>query len=213
MNIVSILIIVVFVAIVALMVANKINAVVALPLMAVALSVVAGVNINTIVNTVIGAGAAQFASLIITALIAAVLGEVIRKTGIAEKLIRGAAELGGDNPYLIALLCFAACGFCFVGLYGGGARIMIGLIIFPIMLAVGVPKTICSFILLASSFLGYFFNVTRWAFIQGLFKVDGNPVVTIDLVKNVALILFIPGLIIAVGLIILGIKVKGKVFC
>lgn len=213
MSFVSILIIVVFVAIVALMVANKINAVVALPLMAVLLSIVAGVDLKTITNTVVGAGVGTFASLIITALLAAVLGEVIRKTGIAEKIIRGAAELGGDNPYLIALLCFVACGFCFVGLYGGGARIMIGLIIFPIMLAVGVPKTICSFVLLSSSFLGYFFNVTRWSFIQGLFKLDGNPVVSIELVKNIAFILAIPGVVIAVALIVIGIKVKGKVFC
>lgn len=213
MSVTAILIIVVFIAIVVLMIANKINAVVALPLMAIALSVVAGVKPSVIVNDVIGGGVETFASLIITALIASVLGEVIRRTGIAEKLIRSAAELGGDNPYLIALLCFLACGFCFVGLYGGGARIMIGLIIFPIMLAVGVPKTISSFILLSASFLGYFFNVTRWNFIQGLFTVGDVSYVSQEMVQSVAFMLFIPGVIIAVALIIIGIKVKGKIFC
>lgn len=213
MSITAILIIVAFIVIVALMIANKINAVVALPLMAIVLSLVAGVAPSVIVNDVIGGGVGTFASLIITALIASVLGEVIRQTGIAEKLIRSAAELGGDNPYLIALLSFLACGFCFIGLYGGGARIMIGLIIFPIMLAVGVPKTICSFVLLSASFLGYFFNVTRWNFIQGLFTIDGVSHVSQEMVQSVALMLFIPGVIIAIALIIIGIKVKGKVFC
>ena len=213
MSITAILIIVAFIIIVALMIANKINAVVALPLMAIVLSLVAGVSPSVIVNDVIGGGVGTFASLIITALIASVLGEVIRQTGIAEKLIRSAAELGGDNPYLIALLSFLACGFCFIGLYGGGARIMIGLIIFPIMLAVGVPKTICSFVLLSASFLGYFFNVTRWNFIQGLFTIDGVSHVSQEMVQSVALMLFIPGVIIAIALIIIGIKVKGKVFC
>lgn len=213
MSITAFLIIAVFILVVGLMIANKINAIVGLPLMGILLAAVSGVGPMTIVNSVVGAGVNVFATLVVTALIAATFGEVIRRTGIAEKLVRSAAELGGDNPYLIALFCFFACGFCFVGLYGGGARIMIGLIIFPIMLAVGIPKTISSFILLSSSFLGYFFNITRWNFIQGLFKIDGTSVVSMELVKSVALMLFFPGLIICVALIIIGIRFKGKVFC
>ena len=85
MSITAILIIVAFIIIVALMIANKINAVVALPLMAIVLSLVAGVSPSVIVNDVIGGGVGTFASLIITALIASVLGEVIRQTGIAER--------------------------------------------------------------------------------------------------------------------------------
>ena len=98
MNITTVLIIAVFLLIVGLMVSDKINAVVALPLMAVSLCIIVGVPLKTIMNDVVGGGISGLSGAIFSTLIAAILGEVIRKTGIAEKLIRSAAELGGDNP-------------------------------------------------------------------------------------------------------------------
>lgn len=206
MTLASGLILVVFLAIVALMIFDKLNAVVALPLMAIMMALVAGVSMNVIVNDIVGKGFGVLASAIYSTLVAAILGELIKKTGIAEKMIRSAAELGGDNPYLVATLCFFAVGFSFIGLVGGGARIMMGLIIFPIMLSVGVPKVIAGSVLLASSFLGYFLNVARWKFIQSLVSTD------IELIKNVALVLLVPGTIIGLIAILIGIKVKGPIF-
>ncbi len=206
MTLTSGLILVVFLAIVILMVLDKLNAVAALPLMALVMALVAGVPVTGVVNDIIGGGFGVLASAIYSTLIAAVLGELIKKTGIAEKMIRGAAELGGDNPYLVAILCFFAVGFSFIGLVGSGARIMMGLIIFPIMLSVGVPKVIAGSVMLTSSFLGYFLNVARWKFIQSLVATD------IGQIKNIAVVLLIPGIIIALIGIVLGIKIKGRVF-
>ena len=208
MNITTFLIIAVFLLIVALMVSDKINAVAALPLMAVSLCLIVGVPIKTIINDVVGAGMSGLSSAIFSTLVAAVLGEVIRKTGIAEKLIRSAAELGGDNPYIMAIVCFLACAFCFIGLNGVGAKIMLGLIVFPIMLSVGVPKVIAAFVMLAGTSVGYFMNVARWTFIGNLVGLEATD----PLVKNTAVMLIVPSIIISVILIIIGIKVKGPVF-
>ncbi len=208
MSITTILIIAVFVAVVALMVTDKLNAVAALPLMAIVMCAVAGVPFKTIVNDVVGGGISGLSGAIFSTLIAAILGEVIRKTGIAEKLIRSAAELGGDNPYVLAVLCFLACGFCFIGLNGVGSKIMLGLIVFPIMLSVGVPKVIAAFVMLAGTSVGYFMNVSRWTFIGNLVGLEATD----PLIKNTAVMILIPPVIICVALILIGIKVKGPVF-
>lgn len=208
MNITTFLIIAVFLLIVGLMVSDKINAVAALPLMAVSLCLIVGMPIKTIMNDVVGGGISGLSSAIFSTLIAAILGEVIRKTGIAEKLIRSAAELGGDNPYIMAVLCFLACAFCFIGLSGVGAKIMLGLIVFPIMLSVGVPKVVAAFVMLAGTSVGYFMNVARWTFIGNLVGLEATD----PMIKNTAVMVIIPCVIICVLLIIVGIKVKGPVF-
>lgn len=208
MNITTFLIIAVFLLIVALMVSDKINAVAALPLMAVSLCLIVGVPLKTIMNDVVGAGMSGLSGAIFSTLVAAVLGEVIRKTGIAEKLIRSAAELGGDNPYIMAIVCFLACAFCFIGLNGVGAKIMLGLIVFPIMLSVGVPKVIAAFVMLAGTSVGYFMNVARWTFIGNLVGLEATD----PLVKNTAVMVIVPSIIISIILIIVGIKVKGPIF-
>jgi H+/gluconate symporter-like permease len=206
MSMTSILIVAVFAIIVLLMVFDKIQAVVALPLMAIALSIVASIPVNTITNDIIGKGVSVLASSIYPTLIAAILGEIIKRTGIAETIIRSAAELGGDNPYLVAILCFFAVGFSFIGLVGGGARIMMGLIVFPIMLSVGVPKLTAGAVMLYSSFIGYLLNVARWKFIQSLVETD------MSVVKEYAFMLLVPGIVIGIIMIIVGIKIKGPMF-
>ncbi len=208
MDITTILIIAAFIIIVALMVSDKLNAVVALPLMAIVLCVIVRLPVSTIMNTVVGSGVSGLASAIFTSLIAAVLGEIIQKTGIAERLIRLAAELGGDNPYVIAITCFFASGFCFIGLNGAGARFMIGLIVFPIMLSVGVPRVIAGFTMLAGTSMGYYMNVARWTFIGNLVGLEATDAI----IRNTALMMMVPGAIISIALIIVGIKVKGPVF-
>jgi len=208
MNITTFLIIAVFLLIVGLMVTDKINAVAALPLMAVSLCVIVGMPVKTIMNDVVGGGISGLSGAIFSTLIAAILGEIIRKTGIAEKLIRSAAELGGDNPYVMAILCFLACAFCFIGLSGVGAKIMLGLIVFPIMLSVGVPKVIAAFVMLAGTSVGYFMNVARWTFIGNLIGLEATD----PMVKNTAIMALVPSVIICIALIVIGIKVKGPVF-
>ncbi len=203
-----ILIIAIFIAVVALMVTDKINAVAALPLMAILLCLTVGIPFQTIINDVVGTGLSGMSGAIFSTLVAAVLGEVIKKTGIAEKLIRSAAELGGDNPYFMAILCFLACGFCFIGLNGVGAKIMLGIIVFPIMLSVGVPKVIAAFVMLAATQVGYFFNVSRWAFIGGLVGLDPTD----PLIKQTAVFLAVTAIIISILFIVVGIKVSGPVF-
>lgn len=208
MNITTWLIIAVFLLIVGLMVSDKINAVAALPLMAVSLCLIAGVPVKIIVNDVVGGGVSGLSGAIFSTLLAAVLGEVIRKTGIAEKLIRSAAELGGDNPYIMAVLCFLACAFCFIGLNGVGAKIMLGLIVFPIMLSVGVPKVIAAFVMLAGTSVGYFMNVSRWTFIGNLVGLEATD----GLIRQTAIMAVVPCILISMVLIVAGIKIKGPVF-
>ncbi len=136
-----VLIILVFLFFVAMMIMNKIPALIALPLMGLALAIVGGVPFLDLPK-VVEDGVLLLRGAYVPIIIAGIFGEVIKKTGIAENIIRRSVELAGDNALIVGIVCLVVTTFCFMGLYGTGALIMIGLIILPILLSVGVPKVV-----------------------------------------------------------------------
>ncbi|MDW2798812.1 hypothetical protein RZO55_14635, partial [Clostridium boliviensis] len=128
----TLLILSIFVIFTLLMMLRKISAVVALPLMGLAFALAAGVSLEKINNQVFGEGIFLLSEAIFPVFLAAILGQIIAKSRIAESIVKLAAELGGDNPFTITVLCFLAILFCFIGLMGTGALIMVGIIVLPI---------------------------------------------------------------------------------
>ena len=102
----GILIIVVFLVIAALMMTKKIPTLLALPLMAVIICIIAGVpavgtdaegNAIGWLQTVVENGTVRMGSAIMAVIFGAWLGQLMNKTGVTENIIKKSAELGGDR--------------------------------------------------------------------------------------------------------------------
>lgn len=200
----TLLILLIFVIFTLLMMLRKIPAVVALPLMGLAFSLSAGLSLDKINNKVFGEGIYLLSEAIFPVFLAAILGQIIAKSRIAESIVKLAAELGGDNPFIITVLCFLAILFCFVGLMGTGALIMVGIIVLPIMMSVGVPPRLASSVLLFGYFLGYQLNIARWQVVAELVNV---PLLTVG---KFAMVFLVPGVIVTILMILLGLKYEKR---
>lgn len=161
-------IVAVFVLCAALMIARILPALLAVPLLAVGMGVVAGAGLGELQHIVVD-GAIRLADVYATVVFGAFLGRVTMETGIAERLVNAAAEFGGERPLPLALVLCAAVALLFTSLTGLGAIIMIGSIVLPIMMTVGLPRATAATLFLLAFALGFVFNITQWTFYIGLF--------------------------------------------
>jgi hypothetical protein len=152
-----------------LMIARKLPALLAVPLMALATAALAGV--HDLAGVLTG-GAVKLAPVYATLFFGALLSRVVLATGIAETLVTYAAEFGGDRPLVLALLLCAVVAVLFTTVTGLGAIIMIGTIVLPVMMTVGVPRATSATLFLLAYGLGYILNITQWRFYSTVFGVD-----------------------------------------
>jgi H+/gluconate symporter-like permease len=156
-----------------LMFMRKLPTIIALPILAISLALIAGVplvgksadgktEIGILAN-IIEAGATRMASAYVAVIFGAWLGQIMNQTGIAKRIIKLAAELGGDRPMWIAIAVVAALTFLFTTMSGLGSVIMLGTIVIPILVSVGIPPLLagCTFFWGMAS--GLAINVTNWA--------------------------------------------------
>ncbi|MDQ2681649.1 MAG: hypothetical protein M3Y21_11635 [Candidatus Eremiobacteraeota bacterium] len=166
----GLLILLVFAVFAVLMYRRIVPALLAVPLMAVVMAAVAGVPLAGIGSIVI-LGSSFLASVFIAVIFGAMLGRVTIETGIARSIVNFAAEFGGENPMVLALVLCAVVAILFVSLNGLGAIIMVGSIVLPIMMTVGVPRKVAANLFLMSFALGFIFNITNWKFYTKFFGV------------------------------------------
>ena len=175
------LIIVAFVIIAALMMTKKIPTLLALPLMAVVICIIAGVPAvgvdadgNSIgwLQTVVENGTVRMGSAIMAVVFGAWLGQLMNKTGVTENIIKKSAELGGDRPLIVTLIMVVACAVLFTTLSGLGSIIMVGSIVLPILISVGVPAMSAACIFLMAFTCGLTFNIANWKTFSSLFSLD-----------------------------------------
>jgi len=151
----------IFVIMAVLMYLNRLPAIVALPIMALAIALVARVPWQDLA-TIASAGSIRLHAAYTTAMLGAVLAEIIAKTGVAETMVKTAAELGGERPLVLALLLTAVVAILFTTLGGLGAVIMVATIVFPVLLALGVPQLAAAGLFLLGMSLGGILNMTNW---------------------------------------------------
>ena len=151
------------------MIARKLPALLAVPLMALATAAIAGVHDLAGILTL---GSVKLAPYIATLFFGALLSRVVLTTGIAETLVTYAAEFGGDRPLLLALLLCAVVTVLFTTVAGLGAIIMVGTIVLPVMMTVGLPRALSATLFLLAFGLGFILNVTQWKFYTTVFGVD-----------------------------------------
>jgi hypothetical protein len=153
------------------MYARVLPALLAVPLLALGIALVSGAGFAGVQSTLV-LGTVKLAPAIATVIFGAMLSRVTLATGIAETLVSYAAEFGGDRPAVLALALCAAVAVLFVSLTGLGAIIMVGSIVLPIMMTIGIPRKTAATLFLLSFALGFIFSPAQWTFYTTTFGVD-----------------------------------------
>ena len=209
------LIIVAFVIIAALLMTKKIPTLLALPLMAVVICVIAGVPaVGTHADgaaigwlqTVLEAGTVRMGAAIMAVIFGAWLGELMNKTGVTETIIKKSAELGGDRPLIVTLIMGAAVAVLFTTLNGLGSIIMVGSIVLPILISVGVPAMSAACIFLMAFTSGLTFNIANWKSFSGIFSLE------IAQIQSFAIYMLVATVIATLILIVVEFKKNGVKF-
>lgn len=144
------------------MYSRRISALLALPLMAIGIALVGGIPAPDILKDVINAGSMKLHNAYTTTMIGAILAELINKHGIAKAMVRWVAEFSGDSPFLLGMLMTLATAVLFSSLGGLGAVIMVGTVVLPVMLSLGIPATTAGGLYLFGISLGGMFNLANW---------------------------------------------------
>ncbi len=155
----GIILIAVFAVFAALMFTRRVPALLAVPLMAILAAIVVGLPFNNILNDVISAGVVRLAPAYVAVFAGAMLGRVMMTTGIAEAIIKRAAEFGGDRPLVVAFGLMIATAVLFTTLTGLGAIIMVGSLVLPIMMSLGLNRKLVAILFLLAFATGFIFNI------------------------------------------------------
>ncbi|MHB9024179.1 MAG: transporter [Armatimonadota bacterium] len=153
---------VVFIGLVAAMYLRVLPALLALPILAVALASIAGMKWDAIFTTVVQEGSIRLSTWIIAAIMGSILAQVVEKTGIAQTAIKKTAELGGDRPMILAVLLTIVIALLFTTLGGLGAVIMVATIVLPILLSLGLRPLYVGCLFLLAMSMGGAFNLVNW---------------------------------------------------
>ena len=113
---------------------------------------------NDVNTTILDGGPTGFGPTAIYIIFGSWFGRILVETGIAGTIIRNAVELGGDKPGITCILLCAVTALIFTTSYGPGAVVAIGVIVFPIMLSLGIPKPVASGSFCMSVGCGLYFN-------------------------------------------------------
>ena len=150
------------------MIARKLPALLAVPAMAILTAALAGVHD---LAGIVTAGTVKLAPVYVTLFFGALLSRVVLSTGIAETLVTYAAEFGGDRPLVLALLLCGVVAVLFTTVTGLGAIIMIGTIVLPVMMTVGLPRALSATLFMLAFGTGFVLNIAQWRFYTSLFGV------------------------------------------
>jgi len=211
----GILIIVFMLAIMALMVTRKIPTVVALIVLSIGICLIGGVPVLGVdesgakigfLDTVIVSGATKLSTNIMIAVFAGWLGSVMDVTNITKTMIKKGAELGGDKTLVVTLILFGICSLLFSVIVGLGGAIMIGTIMIPILLAVGVDKLTAAGVLLFSYGIGNTFSLSTTNNYASI------TTASFEMVYQYSLILAALGAVAGVAFIVVRYKTAGKKF-
>lgn len=163
-------ILLVFFILVGLMMTRKVPTILALPIMAIAISLIAGITLIskdpeqfTIVRDVLEAGSMRMSTAISGLIFGSLFGKVLSKVGVTETIIKKAAEMAGDKALPIALSFLAVCSVIFAASNGLGMVILVGTIIVPIMISAGLSPMVSGIILLLANGIGVNFSVSTLA--------------------------------------------------
>ena len=198
----GILILLIFAAAAVLMFLRKLPALLALPLMAIAiamLEVVSGrLSFHDLALAVVADGSIRLADPIVISMFGGMISLLMQKAGVAESFVKKGAELAGDSPLVVAAVMLAIIATLFTTIGGLGAVIMVGTIVLPILASIGVKEYISAGLVLFGISLGGLLNANNWAIYTSVLGLDRA------VVSSYALMLF--ALVAVVGVLFLAVE-------
>jgi hypothetical protein len=165
------LLLLIFAVFAVLMFTRKVPALLAVPAMAVLIAASVGTSFTEILNKILSDGAVKLAPAYVAVFAGAMLGRVMMQTGIAEGIIKRAAEFGGDKPLVVAFGLMFVTAVLFTSLTGLGAIIMVGSLVLPIMMSLGVPRKLAGTFFLLAFATGFIFNISLIRFYRDILQV------------------------------------------
>lgn len=168
----------VFLVMALLMYARRISALLALPIMALSMALIGGIPPSDILSTVINQGATKMKDAYTTTMFGAVMADLMNKQGIAKALIRWVAEFAGDNPFILGTVMTAVTALLFSTLGGLGAVIMVGTIVLPAMLSLGISTVTAGSLFLFGISLGGMFNIAGWALYMDVLHLEPSSIIS-----------------------------------
>lgn len=166
----------IFLLLAVLMATGRLPALLALPIMAVAVALVGGVPAPAILSNVLGEGALKLNAAYTTTMVGAMLAQLTYRLGIAKRLVRFAAEFSGDSPFLLALSLTGLTALLFTTLGGLGAVIMVGTLVLPVLVSLGIPTIAAGCLFLMGINLGGLFNLGNWVLYMQVLGLDQDTI-------------------------------------
>ncbi len=171
----------------ATMVARILPAILALPLMGIAIAGGAAVlspdvGANDLFAGVIGAGSLRLHEAMVVALFGGMLSAQMQKSGTAESLVKGGAELFGDGPLAVSVLSMLLAALLFTSVGGLGAVILVALVVLPVLATTGVEPVVAGGVLLFGISLGGTLNAGNWVVYQSTLGLAPNEVASFALI-------------------------------
>lgn len=136
------------------------------------------------ITSVFQSGPEGWGSTLVNVMFGAWFGRVLLETGIASTIICKTVELGGDRPAVICILISIVTTAIFTTMFGAGAVIAIGVIILPILMSLGIPKSLALVSYMLSIGAGMYLNPVLTAQFQAFF-LDANGKTLISYLSNV----------------------------
>ncbi|MDQ4121870.1 MAG: citrate transporter [Acidobacteriota bacterium] len=146
-------------------------ALLAVPLMAIVVAAFVGHPFNGILKDIVSDGVVRLAPAYVAVFAGAMLGRIMMQTGIAEGIIKRAAEFGGDQPLIVAFILMIATAVLFTTLTGLGAIIMVGTLVLPIMMSLGLPRKLVSVLFVLAFGTGFIFNIALWTLYRQILQI------------------------------------------
>lgn len=138
---------------------------------------------DDLLKGVLSQGSLRLHEAIIVAFFGGILSFIMQKSGVAQNLIKQAAELIGDNPLAVALFSMAFVALLFTSIGGLGAIIMVAMVFLPMMGTVGIPPLVAASIMLIGISIGGLLNPGNWVLYTTTLKVPVEQVRTFALIS------------------------------
>ena len=177
------LILIIFVVFAVLMFTRKVPALLSVPTMAILIAAAVGTSFSDILNKIVSDGAVKLAPAYVAVFAGAMLGRVMMQTGIAEGIIKRAAEFGGDKPLVVAFGLMFVTAVLFTSLTGLGAIIMVGSLVLPIMMSLGIPRKLAGTFFLLAFATGFIFNISLIRFYREILGVAADAPLPPEVVR------------------------------
>jgi hypothetical protein len=186
----ALLIFVLFLVFALLMYTRRLPALLALPIMAVLIACLPTIaHPLDSIALVFDKGVTRLAGAMVNAVFGAILAQVVFTSHIAQTLVKKASELAGDRPVPVALCMMVATASAFLAIGGLGAVIMIGTLVLPVMIGVGLRPLTASCIFLFGVSIGLQWNVAGWGFYEDVLKVPLGSVALVATITGIPLVL------------------------